>query len=45
MNKNTKASMYGYTDEKMADTFSSMYGYSADLNTVLEKMHKLYVKF
>lgn len=29
-----------YTDEKFADTFASMYGYGADINSALQKMHQ-----
>lgn len=35
-----------YTDEKFADTFASMYGYGADVNSALQKMsQKMYDRY
>lgn len=43
MRGNTKN--YEYTNEKFADTFSSMYGYGSELNTTLQKMQDMSIKF
>lgn len=36
---------YDYTNEKFADTFASMYGYGADVQSALDKFNKLYIDF
>ena len=42
MSNNMRGSMFGYTNEKFADTFAAMYGYSAELHSGLLKMYQGY---
>lgn len=45
MKTNVSNKYYSYTNEKFADSFASMYGYGADVQTALQKMSNLYEKF
>lgn len=45
MKKNLQPKYYSYTNEKFADTFASMYGYGADVQSGLQKMESIYGEF